>query len=736
MVKVRDDLPKTTDGRIDIETWVERLDGGRTQEEKNHLKEAAHLNLENGGHHLTPVNETCLKQGLITAEILNTLNPDIETLLAGILYYVVDFGELKLDHIHQVFGQEVVDLVGGVSKLAKHSEKAKPNQTHIGRDNLRRMLLAVVEDVRVVLIKLAEKISSLRAASKLDKPIKLQLALETRDIYAPLANRLGIGQVKWELEDFAFRYLEPVAYKNIAKLLAEKRLDREIYIERSIAKIHESLNKDNIQAEISGRVKHIYSIWRKMIRKNLDFQEIYDVRAVRILVPTIQDCYAALGIIHGLWQYVPKEFDDYIATPKENGYRSLHTAVIGPEGKTLEIQIRTFDMHDEAELGVAAHWLYKEGRKHDPNYHKRINALRNILEWSESQEFESDEALKQELSEERVYVFTPQGEIIDLPGGATPLDFAYHVHTELGHRCRGAKVNGTIKTLNYILQSGEQIEIIAAKVGKPSRDWMNPQLGFLASARARSKVRTWFKHQDRDENISAGRDIVDRELKRLDLDVGDLKTLLKHFKVKDLDDLFAGIGRGDIRIGQIANQIQKATQDQLEERKITPPKKESTAHQLGGSEVTIHGVGNLLCHFAKCCNPVPGDAIVGYITVGRGVTIHRQDCVNVYEKEGEVKRLIQVDWGKDTKQHYPVEVLIQAYDRQDLLRDLMNIFSNEKVNVLAVNTNTNQDSIASITMKLEIPDLYKLVGVLNKICQLPNVIDASRIGSHKPETNE
>lgn len=730
MVKVRDELPKTIDGRIDINAWVERLDGNRTESEKQLLIQAAFLNLENGGHHLTPVNETCLKQGLVTAEILNTLNPDIATLLAGILCYVIDYGELSLERIAEHFDQEVVELVEGVSKLAKHSEKANPKQTHAGRDNLRRMLLAVVEDVRVVLIKLAEKISSLRAAAKLDKSIKMQLALETRDIYAPLANRLGIGQIKWELEDFAFRYLEPIAYKNIAKLLAEKRLDREVYIEKAIAKIQESLAKENIQAEINGRVKHIYSIWRKMIRKNLDFQDIYDVRAVRILVPTIQDCYAALGIVHGLWQYIPKEFDDYIATPKENGYRSLHTAVIGPEGKTLEIQIRTFNMHDEAELGVAAHWLYKEDRKHDPNYHKRINALRNILEWSESQEFESDEALKQELSDDRVYVFTPQGEIVDLPAGSTPLDFAYHVHTELGHRCRGAKVNGVIKNLNTVLQSGEQVEIIATKIGKPSRDWMNPQLGYLASARARSKVRSWFKRQARDENIAAGRELVDRELKRLDLDSSQLKSLLKKFKVKELDDLYAGVGGGDIRIGQIVNLLQKATLESDQSTFIPAKQKGQQTQKMGGGEITIQGVGNLLCHFAKCCNPVPGDAIVGYITIGRGVTIHRHDCVNVFEKEGEPKRLIQVDWGKVTKQQYPVDVMIKAYDRQGLLRDVLTIFSNEKVNVLAVNTQTSQENhMALLTMKLEIPDLDTLMNVLNKILQLPNVLDASRVGS-------
>lgn len=735
MVKVRDELPKTIDGNIDIDAWVERLSKGKPELEKNLIRQAAYINLENGGHQVTPVHETCLKQGLVTAEILNTLSPDIATLLASILYYVVDYGELSLDNITETFGREVSVLIDGVSKLAQHSEKAKSNQTHAQRDNLRRMLLAVVEDVRVVLIKLAEKISALRAVAKLDTQIKVDLALETRDIYAPLANRLGIGQIKWELEDFAFRYLEPVAYKNIAKLLAEKRLAREVYIENTIAEIHKAVLAENIKSEISGRVKHIYSIWRKMIRKNLDFQEIYDVRAVRILVPNVHDCYAVLGIIHGLWQYIPQEFDDYIATPKENGYRSLHTAVVGPGGKTLEIQIRSLTMHDEAELGVAAHWLYKEERKHDPSYHNQINAMRNILEWSENQEFESDEAIKQELSEDRVFVFTPQGEIIDLPAGATPLDFAYHVHTELGHRCRGAKINGKIKTLTYSLKSGEQVDIITTKIGTPSRDWMNTQLGYLVSARARSKVRSWFKRQARDENITEGRELLDRELKRLDLGASTLKSIIDRFNVKNLDDLYAGVGGGDIRIGQIVNALQKTAFQEQQDDAI-PTRQRKTHRPSSGDEITMHGVGNLMCHFAGCCNPVPGDPIVGYITIGRGVTIHKQDCINVLEKDDEAKRLIQVNWGDNTQEYYSVELSILAYDRQNLLRDITNVLSNDKINVRTVNTQTSKDTnIANLILSVEIPDLDTLMNVLNKIIQLPNVLDASRVGAGKRNNN-
>ncbi len=728
MVKVRDDLPKTQDGSIDIEKWVERVGVNYPEEHKAQLRQAVYLNLENGGHHLTPVNESCLKQGLTAAEILSALKPDIDTLVACVLYFPVDFGELTVIHIEEVFGKQVASLVDGVSKLSYHSAKASISQSDEQRDNLRKMLLAVVEDVRVVLIKLAEKISALRAVNNLDRLVKLDLALEARDIYSPLANRLGIGQIKWELEDFAFRYLEPVAYKNIAKLLDEKRLDREIYIEKLLSIIRESLAKEELNAHVVGRVKHIYSIWRKMIRKNLAFQDIYDVRAVRIMVDSVQDCYAALGVIHGLWQYIPKEFDDYIATPKENGYRSLHTAVIGPEGKTVEVQIRTFKMHDEAELGVAAHWIYKEGKKQESNYQHKINSLRNILEWSAEQEFESDVALKQELSEDRVYIFTPKGEIIDLPLGATPLDFAYHVHSDLGNRCRGAKINGSIKPLNYILNSGEQVEIISTKTGGPSRDWLNPQLGYLNSARARSKVRSWFKRQAREENIIQGKEVLDRELKRLHLDMASIKPHLQKFQARNMDDIFAGVGGGDIRVGQILNLIQQhsLTNDSndipISVSKINNLKKKNT-------EVTIQGVGNLLCHFAKCCNPVPGDPIIGYITIGRGVTIHRQDCLGVLEKEEEAHRLIQVNWGEFTKELYLVDIYIEAYDRQGLLRDVTSTLSNEKINVLAVNTRTNQENnIAQLTLSIEIPDLDTLMTVLNKILQIPNVLEARRLG--------
>lgn len=725
MVKLRDDLPKTADGSIDILQWAERITVNRSPDDKTLLLQSAELSLEQGGHHLTSVNESCLRQGLLTAETLITLEPDIATLQAAVVYFAAHYGELSIDDIKSTLGNEVATLVSGVIQITTHTHQAKGQGATSKHDNLRRMLLAVVEDVRVVLIKLAERITSLRAAASLEKDARQQLAIETRDIYAPLANRLGIGQIKWELEDFAFRYLEPDAYKHIAKLLDEKRLDREIYVKNVIETIKQALAKEGIHAEISGRVKHIYSIWRKMLRKNLDFKDIYDVRAVRVLVPEVRDCYAALGIVHSLWQHVPKEFDDYIATPKENNYRSLHTAVIGPEGRTLEIQIRTVDMHQEAELGVAAHWLYKEGGKLDANYQKRLNSLRQILDWSDQADNgDGDEVLLQEVLEERVYVFTPQGDVIDLPSGSTPLDFAYQIHTELGHRCRGAKVNGSIVPLNYQLSSGEQVEILSIKEGAPSRDWLNSGLGYLGSMRARAKVHNWFKRQARDQNVHHGKEMLEKEFKRMGLEQAGLGKLLPKLGVKSLEDLYASIGGGDVRIQQIVNLIQRA-EPEVDEDEIVPHSSKSFSTP---SEITIHGVGNLLCHFGRCCKPLPGDRITGFITLGRGVTIHRQDCIHILEKPEEEHRLIQVDWGETMRTVYPVDIKISAYDRQGLLRDITSILSNEKVNVIAVNTlTTKNDNMARLVLTIEIADLGGLMNILNKIMQLPNVLEAERV---------
>jgi GTP pyrophosphokinase len=727
MVKVRDELPKQKDGTLDLELWVQRICANRTDDEKAALFDAANLALTSGGHHLTPVCESCIRQGLLTAEVLNSLEPDLPTLVASILYFPAHYGDLSLETIKERFGEDVFQLTQGVINITSRSHKAS-KENILQPDKLRRMLLAVVEDVRVVLIKLAERITAMRAAVLVEKHQRIVLAQETRDIYAPLANRLGIGQMKWELEDFAFRYLEPDAYKNIASLLDEKRLDREIYLEQVIQTLNDSLKKENIHGTVFGRVKHIFSIWRKMCRKSIDFKDVYDVRAVRILVDKIQDCYAALGIVHSLWQHVPKEFDDYIATPKENGYRSLHTAVIGPEGRTLEIQIRTHQMDQEAELGVAAHWIYKEGTKLDSNYQKKINAFRKIIDLADGGTTdEVNETLKQEIEEDRIYVFSPKGDVIDLPNGSTALDFAYHIHTELGHRCRGAKINGRIVPLNQPINSGEQVDILAAKEGHPSRDWLNPELGYLKSARARGKIYAWFKKQAREQNTTQGKHLLEKELKRAGFEINNIQDALSKFGLKTVEDLFAKIAIGDLRTGQVINALQI-----LEPEEEVQPKISESKHQHQKSDITIQGVGSLLCHFAKCCKPVPGDSIVGYITMGRGVTIHRQDCINVLsDTQSEQERLIEVSWGHAAKNVYPVDLCIKAYDRQGLLKDITSILSNEKVNVQALSTVTNpKDNYAILTVTLEIADLGNLVSLLNKIMQLPNVIEATRVVQH------
>lgn len=725
MVKIRDELPRTSEGAIDIGVWANRVTSPHWIEYAPLLEEAARLSVTAGENASTAEKQQWLADGLLTAESLISLEPDVITLIAAILYFPVQAGVLTLEKVTQATDPEVATLISGVLAISAHRLSAEASDTvDLQHDNLRRMLLALVEDVRVVLIKLAERITRLRSVAMLDETARYRLALETRDIYAPIANRLGIGQIKWELEDFAFRYLEPEAYKNIAKLLDEKRVDREHYIQEVVTQIKSALAKESIVAEVLGRVKHIYSIWRKMRRKHLDFSDIYDVRAIRILVHDVRDCYATLGVIHALWQHIPKEFDDYIATPKENGYRSLHTAVIGPQGRTLEVQIRTFQMDQEAELGVAAHWLYKEGGRLDPNYQRKVNALRQVLDWSqEAHEKEAKEALLQEVLEDRVYVFTPKGEVIDLPQGSTPLDFAYHIHTELGHRCRGAKVNGAIVSLNHVLSSGQQVEILPIKTGEPSRDWLNPALGYLKSARARTKVHSWFKRQARDHNIIQGQIIFEKELKRLGLENVAPGKIIAKLGIKSVEEMYAALGDGDLRLTEIIQAFQSAeapTNESLQPS-IKPARRKV-------SEMTLQGLGKMLCHFAGCCKPVPGDPIIGFITHGRGVTVHRQHC-HTLSGVTPAERLIEVGWGEAIENNvYPVELAIRAFDRQGLLRDIMSILSNEHVNVIAMNTHTNKDdNVANLVITVEIGDLNILMNILNKILQLPNILDAKRV---------
>ena len=680
--------------------------------------------------------------GLNAADLLADLRLDHEAIIAALLHQALVHKTLSLDAVGKRFGAGVAALAEGVERLntigALHQ---RGMQNPVQLEGLRKMLLAMAQDVRVVLIKLALQLCRMRAIKQLSETQQQRLAHETLDIFSPLSNRLGIGQFKWELEDLALRTTDPVSYKTIAKALDERRRDREQYINTILQQLREALEKAHIKAELSGRVKHIYSIWRKMQRKQLPFEQIFDVRAVRILVNTVAECYSALGVVHTLWTNIPQEFDDYIAHPKGNGYQSLHTAVIGPAGKTLEVQIRTHEMHQSSELGVAAHWRYKEGNKiRDLSFERQITWLRNLLEYKD--ETDSDELLDQfkaEVFQDRVYVLTPKGDIIDLAQGATPLDFAYTIHTEIGHRCRGAKVNNRIVPLNYELQNGDQVEVLTSKEGAPSPNWLRPHLGYLRTSRARAKVRHWFRQQDREKTIQAGRQALEQEFQRLAIKSKqvNLDKLAAQFNFSRPEDLFIAIGNDELNTTTVASTLQalilppdqpKPAGDRSSKRKdkeFVPLSKPQSSDKDSG--IRIRGVGNLLTTIANCCKPVPPEPIVGFITQGRGVTIHRHDCPNLLNLENfHQERFIDVDWGEESVLHR-VDIQIDAYDRSGLLRDITWVLANEKINVVSMNTQTDADqSTARLLLGVEVGDIAQLSRLLDKIGQLRNVINAQR----------
>ncbi|MFM8454389.1 MAG: GTP diphosphokinase [Gammaproteobacteria bacterium] len=736
MVKIRENYPSKIE-EMDYAAWMQRLSAERTPEDIQQLELAFNWLQELGKDKSIISGQNALYQGMMMADILNELRLDVNSLSAALLYEVVDPLDLNsLKMVNTRFPPQVTSLLYGLRNVRLVWSKNVASHSHLRLDeaqiqNLRKMLLAVVEDVRVVLLRLAQHTCEMRHAVHVEAAVQKRLAIETQLVYAPLANRLGIGQLKWELEDLAFRYLEPILYKRIANWLHERRIDREKYIQELIKIVQEALASEGIEAKVTGRVKHIYSIWKKMQKKRISYHEVYDVRAIRILVKQLKDCYAALGIVHSLWQHVPKEFDDYIANPKPNGYRSLHTAVVGPQGKTLEVQIRTQDMHDQAELGVAAHWLYKEDRRFDPKDKAKWDNLYSMIKSEEfASEDDAQDLLRAALSEEQVYVFTPQGKVIDLPQSATPLDFAYYVHTELGHRCRGAKVNGKMVPLTYALKSGEQVEIITAKVGAPSRDWLNPQLGYIKTPRARAKVLQWLRKQARDENLLAGRQLLEKELKRLGLDDEQfsLEQVAKKFNHAKADDFLAALGAGDVRITQLFNLLRPLLQAKLpksENELVLSVASTPQAH----SEFMVSGVGDLLCTVAKCCTPVPGDAIAGFITQGRGVTIHRSDCLNMaHARELNSERLIPVDWGHQRALRYAVNIAVHASDRPGLVRDISAVLTSERTNVVTFHTQTSKaENTADFKMTIEVADVDLLSALLHKLQQIPNVIEVYRV---------
>ncbi len=681
--------------------------------------------------------EPYVTHAIEVARLLAELRLDPQTVSAGLLHDVVEDSDLTVEAVEEEFGAEIAKLVDGVTKLGQIDTMSRMSLWDAERqveaqeaETLRKMFLAMVDDVRVVLIKLADRLHNLRTLNSLPERRRKRIARETLEIFAPLANRLGIWQMKWELEDLALRHYDNETYQHLAELIQERREEREAYIRRMVAKLEARLRLEGIEAQIEGRPKHIYSIYRKMQRKGVDFDQIFDVRGVRVIVDEVQDCYAVLGVVHSMWRPVPGEFDDFIATPKDNLYRSLHTAVIDSEGKTLEVQIRTGEMHRHAELGIAAHWRYKEGVRRDIAFENKVTWLRSLMDWrqdmSDAREFLDD--VKHDVFEDRVYVFTPLGQVIDLPQGATPIDFAYHVHTEIGHRCRGAKVDGRIVPLNHVLESGNQVEILTTKRGGPSRDWLNPHLGYLHTSRAKQKIRQWFRRQDREQNIALGREQLDREFKRLGLEHVPYEVVPDLFGYASLDDFLAAVGYGDVSSQRVAARVlQLAQTEELIEEDLSwlrlPESRPPTVMPEG---VRVQGVGNLLTTVARCCNPLPGDPIVGYVTRGKGVTVHRVDCSNILRRQ-DTERLVEVEWGSMAQQTFPVVIKVRAWDRGGLLRDIANVVASEGVNMSSVTSATHKkDNLATISATLEVAEVKQLITILNKIDQLPNVIEVRR----------
>jgi GTP pyrophosphokinase len=732
MVKVKEGTPLLADGTIDVEIWLHQVGSKGYFQDLDLIRNACTLSQLAGQDHATETGESCLQQGLAMADVLADLEVDQETLAAAIIFESVHYAELSLEDVEEQLGGNIAKLVSGVKKMSAISSfqvvgKYPQNKHQI--DNVRKMLLAMVDDVRVVLIKLAERLCVLRSSAPMPEAMRQQIATEAMEIYAPLANRLGIGAIKWEMEDLAFRFLYPDDYKFIAKGLKAKRLDRDRYVNVIVDELNQQMKSIGIaHFAVYGRSKHIHSIFRKMKRKNVSLEEIYDATAVRILVETKEQCYEVLGLVHSLWHQVTAEFDDYIVNVKSNGYQSLHTAVTGPEGRVFEVQIRTFQMHDQAEMGVAAHWKYKEGTKQRKESHERkIEWLREVLSWHREMAHSSgaSHAIGTEFLEDRVYVFTPDGDVLDLPQGVTPLDFAYHVHSQLGHRCRGARVNGRIVPLTYALRTGDKVEVLTGKDPKPSRDWINPHLNYLKTSRAKAKVLHWFKMQDYDKNKEDGREILDKELKALGIKTDRLSDVLTNLNYKCLDDLLASLGRGDIKLGQILSRL---TPSIATEEIATHFLKPHQRPEATSGDLCIEGVGNLLTHMARCCQPLPGDQVIGYITLGRGVSVHRQDCSNIiHAGEKQKQRFLAVSWGSSLREHYLVDLVIKAFDRPNLLRDVTSLLANEKAHVYALQTQTNkQENTTHITLTVEIDGLNGLSRLLNKLGQVPNVIESRR----------
>ncbi|SKA63834.1 GTP pyrophosphokinase [Succinivibrio dextrinosolvens DSM 3072] len=684
--------------------------------------------------------------------ILMTLNMDLPSLEVSILYPAYESGFIKLDDIREEFGSKITTLllaVKDMEAIRSLQTLTSSNATEEQVDRVRRMLLAMVKDVRAVVIKLAERIAVIRAAKEETPESRYLIAKEVSNVYAPLANRLGIGQLKWELEDLAFRFLHPDTYKEIASDLGERRVDREKYIDNFVSNLSALLKKEGIEATVYGRPKHIYSIWKKMQKKHLKFSELYDVRAVRVLVSSIEECYATLGVIHSNFEHITKEFDDYIANPKPNGYQSIHTVVYGEGQKVVEVQIRTQSMHNSAELGVAAHWKYKEGNGQSQGVEERINWLRKLLSWRDDliKSGSLEEEFKNQVFEDRVYIFTPNGEVIDLPTGSTPLDFAYHVHTMVGHCCIGAKVDGRIVPYTYQLKTGEQVEIITSKNPNPSRDWINSENGFLKTAKARNKVQSYFRKIDFDRNKEQGAALVEKELAKQGIDISKeqvnsiLKLKLSRFNLKSVDDIFANVGAGDIGVniivGIVSANLEKDKDEVFDSNELIEDlinkrqNDEILKKNKVKSGIIVEGVGDIMTHMAKCCQPIPGDEIVGFVTQGRGISIHRCDCEK-FRRMQELfpERVVDATWGNNVQlgNGYTVTVRIVSEDYSGFLRDITTVIANEKMNVLGIKSHVDSSkNVCLVDVDLLVVSIPVLNRTLAKLNDLSKVISAQRV---------
>lgn len=690
-------------------------------------------------HPEAKTHQELLLKGQEMVEILCDLKLDCEGLQASLCFPLFEAQVINDAWVERHLPPAALELLGNIQQMESISalhyfRHGRPGEAQI--DAVRRMLLAMVEDVRAVLIKLAERICQLRQVKQFDEELRVLTAKECSEIYAPLANRLGVGQLKWELEDLAFRYLQPELYSEIARQLDEKRWQRESFIDAFVLQLQQALREQHIQAEVYGRPKHIFSIWKKMQKKDLRFDELYDIRAVRVITQNLKDCYGALGIVHSLWRHLNAEFDDYIATPKANGYQSIHTVVMGPDDKHVEIQIRSQQMDDDAELGVAAHWLYKEGQTigRTQGYEDKIAWLRKLLAWHEdmAENEELVQEIRSQVFEDRVYVFTPKGDVIDLPMGSTPLDFAYYIHSQVGHRCIGAKVDGRIVPFTYVLQNAQRVEILTQKEEKPKRDWMNPALGYLKSARARSKVQAYFKKEDREQNIVQGRALLEPELIKLKLSLNDITPAVERFNMTQEDDLLAAIGAGDVRLHQVVNFLKTPNTgddshelEKLAARKKTPesPKK----HQQG---VAVGGVGNLLMNIAKCCQPLPGEPIKGYVTQGRGVSVHHASCEQFLQLlEQNPARAIDVTW-LGSQQRYSARIVILADDRSGLLHDITSVISHEKLNVNDIKARHDSgENTVLIELEVMVSSHSEVQRLMSRIEQISQVRSVQRKAS-------